>query len=443
MSLPLQISRWVSYTRGLSAPLAGPGLSIPSQILAEPNSTVTVPITFSANGEEIASIVFSLDLEQPWLSFDPDLPDAVVFNLPPDVLANCELDEDDPAGEIDCYILDFDQQPDPLPSGEIVTLKLKTGAPASPTIADITYATNPSPSFGNIDGQSVPPGDLIPGSVMIGELNLEPVNFLPLMLMRYYFITPTPTPPVTNTPTPTATPTHTATPTATEPGAPTATPTETPTPTSELPTETPTITPTPTETPTASPTPTTPSPCQDVIVNGGFEVDQAWELPNTSYPADYSTDQAHSGARSMRTGIVDGPNVYSFSSARQLVDIPADADSASLTFYIYPLSGEAGFISRLLQPFGPFLDQAGQLSSAWPSAPWAFDFQYLAVLDANNNLIAFEWRDTRDTGQWELISVDLLGYAGQSIKVEFGTYNDGADGLTAMYVDDVVLQICR
>jgi bacillopeptidase F (M6 metalloprotease family) len=37
---------------------------------------------------------------------------------------------------------------------------------------------------------------------------------------------------------------------------------------------------------------------------------------------------------------------------------------------------------------------------------------------------------------------DLTVYAGSTIKLQFGTYNDGFGGVTAMYVDDVSMQIC-
>ncbi|MDQ1300198.1 MAG: hypothetical protein QG637_115, partial [Chloroflexota bacterium] len=80
--------------------------------------------------------------------------------------------------------------------------------------------------------------------------------------------------------------------------------------------------------------------CEDRIVNGGFEADLAWELPNTTYPADYSVSQIHAGARSLRTGIVSGPDLYSYSTGRQVVTIPAGVESAVLSFWWYPVSAE-------------------------------------------------------------------------------------------------------
>ena len=51
------------------------------------------------------------------------------------------------------------------------------------------------------------------------------------------------------------------------------------------------------------------------------------------------------------------------------------------------------------------------------------------------------WERT-NTQVWENRIVDLTRYAGWIIKPHFGTYNDGVDGYTTMYVDDVSLEIC-
>ena len=51
----------------------------------------------------------------------------------------------------------------------------------------------------------------------------------------------------------------------------------------------------------------------DVVANGGFEIDSAWEIPGTAYPARYSTAQARNGSRSMQVGIVESAeDEYSF-----------------------------------------------------------------------------------------------------------------------------------
>ena len=46
--------------------------------------------------------------------------------------------------------------------------------------------------------------------------------------------------------------------------------------------------------------------CQQLIVNGGFEVDAAWVFPVTPATGAYSTAAAHTGARSARLGLLPG-----------------------------------------------------------------------------------------------------------------------------------------
>jgi hypothetical protein len=417
----------------LTAPMEGPDLSIPDLIEAQPASSVVVPVTFKANGTQIASMVFSIDYNEQWLSFDPDVPDAVVLTIPTNegFIGGCSFDETDTDGEIDCYVLDFSEPLAPLPDGVFLELIIQTGNPLSPVIASLNFATDPSPSFGNVEGESESPGLIQSGSVMIGQVEMEPVGWLPIIPKADQYIpptrTPTPIPADTATPTPTVTqtlppgvtPTETATPTATQPSQPTHTPTPTATQSGNTPT------PTPTRTPTA-----TTNPCDDIIVNGGFETFEAWEIPITTYPAAYSQAKAHSGAWSMRTGITDpGDDVYSFSDAYQVVFIPADTDTATLGFWIYTFSEEArlGYLKSLLQPLGPF--QGEQV--------YAYDFQYLMI----NTVIKQSW--TLDNRIWEYHELDLTSYTNQWVEVRFGTYNDGFDGVTAMYVDDVTLSICH
>lgn len=418
----------------LAAPLAGPGLMIPDQIQAQPGSSVVVPVTFTANGTQIASMAFSIDYNQQWLSFDPDVPNAIVMTLPSGdgFVGGCSYDAGDTDGEIDCYVLDFSEPLNALPDGVFLELILQAGNPISPVIAAVNFATDPSPSFGNTEGQSEAPGLIQSGSVMIGQVEMEPVGWLPLLMKADQYIPPTRTPTATaqNTATPTPTVTQTLPPGVTLTATPTATNTQPPQPTN---------TPTPTATATQAvntPTPTaTTSPCEDIIINGSFEtVGDAWEISNTIYPAAWSQAQAHSGAWSMRTGIINhGDDVLSYSDAYQDVFIPSNATSATLGFWIYPVSEEAklGYLGVLLQPVGPFPGDH----------VLANDLQYALILVGSD--FYFKWYDLRDSQAWEYRTVSLIEFTGQTISVDFGTYNDGIDGVSAMYVDNVTLSICH
>lgn len=230
-------------------------------------------------------------------------------------------------------------------------------------------------------------------------------------------LTPSNTPTPTNTFTPSNTPTQTNTPTET------LTPTQTNTPTQ---TRTPTVTSTPSNTPTPTATLTT----NNLIINGGFETDDAWEFPVTVLTASYSTAQHHSGFRSASTGaFTAGNNKYSYSSVRQGVTIPANAGQATLSFWLWELTTEntAKPVARQPEIYTRI------------DAPLSSDVQYVMVLNSNNQLIQTVFWERQNYRTWRFVTIDLLAFRGQFIKLHFGTFNDGYDGYTGMFVDDVSL----
>ena len=235
--------------------------------------------------------------------------------------------------------------------------------------------------------------------------------------------TRTPSPPCTPTWTSTSTSTLAPTPTSTVTATTTQTaPVETvsPTPSSTaLPTSTATLTPSPTATssPTSTPTlsatvPPTPA-CVDLIVNGGFEGSEAWELPETDHRAGYSTTQAHSGQRSMRLGIESALNVYSYSDAWQEIHIPADAHDPLLAFWYYPVSD----------------DTEGDRQYAFIQSQQGEILEWFLVLHS----------DARD---WTYRELALDDYRDTTIRIRFSVRNDGLNGVTSMYVDDASVLVC-
>ncbi len=171
-------------------------------------------------------------------------------------------------------------------------------------------------------------------------------------------------------------------------------------------------------------------PCVEGIANGGFESDGDWEIPSTTYLAAYTTAAARSGDRSMRVGIVEpGDDVYSYSSARQAVTIPADAISATLRFWLYPMSEEPPANLSL-----PIRLQSATIQETAQSG----DSQYVLVLEDDEWLVQQRTNDR----QWIFYEFDLTTYTGRTITLHFGVYNDGWSGVTSMYVDDVSLEIC-
>ncbi|MBC7249427.1 MAG: hypothetical protein H5T62_04015 [Anaerolineae bacterium] len=168
-----------------------------------------------------------------------------------------------------------------------------------------------------------------------------------------------------------------------------------------------------TPTPTATSTPTiAPGQCRQALVNGDFENDTGWSILQTPYQAAYTTDYAHSGERAIRLGIPPaGTNTYSYSSVEQRFTIPADAVRATLSYWYRPLSDDEGS-----------------------------DYGYILLRDASGR-----WRTLRTTkgsADWQQSTHDLSAYAGQTVTLRFGVYNDGRGGVTALYVDDASLEIC-
>jgi hypothetical protein len=202
-------------------------------------------------------------------------------------------------------------------------------------------------------------------------------------------------------------------------------------------TPTPGPSPTPTRTPTITPTPTvtpTPGPCDELIVNSNFNGSNGWEIPFTEYPAGYSNTEYHSAFRSMRTGIVNpAHNTYSYSDFRQTVGIPWNANHVTLGMWVYPISGEVLENSLPSKPI---------LGSPMRDTPMSGDVQYLLVMDTNYNILEVLVWQRSDSQVWTNMQFNLSNYRGWTILLQWGTYNDGGSGITAMYVDDVTLQVC-
>lgn len=180
------------------------------------------------------------------------------------------------------------------------------------------------------------------------------------------------------------------------------------------------------------------TPAYDIVVDGGFEVDSGWEMPDTAWPAGYSQRVIYDGMRSMRVGVDNESNeVVSWSSARQVVTLPADALSATLQCHVYPMSGEAAQRGTA-QPAAQ-----AQVLARDPAA--AGDAQYLLLLDPTNkdDIVDVLFWQLSNAQQWQVYAFDLTAYAGQALKLHFGVYNDDAGGRTGMYVDNVSLVVQR
>jgi hypothetical protein len=150
------------------------------------------------------------------------------------------------------------------------------------------------------------------------------------------------------------------------------------------------------------------------MANGSFEADEGWTILDTVHDAAYTDSIARSGTRSMRLGIQDAAgNLFSFSSVEQRVTIPCDASTARLSFWYQALPGDAGK-----------------------------DYGYVLARDAGGG-----WRMLSVIRQaqadWMHLELDLMPFAGQTIVLRFGVRNDGWGAAMAIYLDDVVAEVCQ
>jgi hypothetical protein len=118
----------------------------------------------------------------------------------------------------------------------------------------------------------------------------------------------------------------------------------------------------------------------------------------------------------MRLGITYMSDVESYSSVRQAVTIPWDATSATLSFWYYPICQDTG------------------------------DRQMAIIYDATlSHILDYAMPEVCSNSQsWTHRTFDLMAYKGQTIIVYFNVYNNGwCDLKTAMYLDDVSVEVCR
>jgi hypothetical protein len=195
---------------------------------------------------------------------------------------------------------------------------------------------------------------------------------------------------------------------------------------------TPGPTPTPAPSPTPAPTPI-PGTCNEGFLNNGFESDSDWGIPVTAFTAGYSTEQVHTGLRSMRNGVpYYVHDRYSYSDAYQVASIPLTVTTSKVGMWIYPISGELATAQSAERP------TAELLSTEATSG----DVQYVLVLDRYGNWIDTLMWQRKNAQVWGYKEFDVSKWIGTTIRLQFGVYNNGYGGATSMYVDDASLQLC-
>ena len=194
-----------------------------------------------------------------------------------------------------------------------------------------------------------------------------------------------------------------------------------------------TAAPQPSGTPPRAATPqpvTTPVPggcvASDSLTNGDFEsvLDgfSNWAVGESPNPP-VLANQPSGGALSLRLGNPPGSgtqNIQSYSSVRQLIQLPAGASSASLRW---------NHLSRSQEP-------------ATLSPALASDRQELILLTPSLATEAILYRSRAENAAWETMTVDLTPYVDGSYYLYFNVFNDGNGRRTWMFLDDVHLLVC-
>jgi hypothetical protein len=114
-----------------------------------------------------------------------------------------------------------------------------------------------------------------------------------------------------------------------------------------------------------------------------------------------------------------GSDATSFSSIMQEVTIPMVGNAVTLRWWQW----------------------VGTEESTTTAPGTTSDRQEVLLLTPADQVIAVIQRTRQTSGGWQEVTADLNGYRGQTLKLYFNVYNDGINGRTWMYIDDVQL-IC-
>lgn len=138
-------------------PDTAPVLGLTGRAIPGNRGTVWIPVHFSAGAHAVSSAVFSLDLADRGLVFDPSdgdgdgLPDAVRFPQGRPDLADVRFDATDRGGELDVVLANFASVLDQGVLIEVAVQPLGRGKLHRP----LRFAAAPAASFGDLSGGSV------------------------------------------------------------------------------------------------------------------------------------------------------------------------------------------------------------------------------------------------------------------------------------------------
>jgi hypothetical protein len=185
--------------------------------------------------------------------------------------------------------------------------------------------------------------------------------------------------------------------------------------------------------------------CDAPILNPSFEtVPYYWNpisLNAYGHEPYYTNEKANTGVESSFTGIRPGQfNIANWSRWRtHEISIPITATSADVTLFLWPQTSETVVAKANLK--APDIIGFNTESPDMPQL--AGDGQFVAVTDQIGNIKSLlVWVLQNDQAWVSFGPLSLLPWAGQTIKLEIGSYNDGIGGVTSAFVDDVNVSVC-
>ena len=124
----------------------------------------------------------------------------------------------------------------------------------------------------------------------------------------------------------------------------------------------------------------------------------------------------------MQLGIPTQDNIEIYSSISQSIAVPTDANIVTLRWWQW----------------------SGSEESSTASPDKTDDRQEVMILTPAGNPIEVLRRVRQNESSWQEVAIELnaTSYRGRTILLYFNVYNDGANGRTWMYIDDVQLKNC-
>ncbi len=146
------------FTAGVATAAPHAVLSIKVSKPAERGEPVTLPVRLTYVDTTLTALVFSIDLDTRWLSFDPadadmdGVPDAVILPAGMPSIIYVDYDPDDAGSELDVMLANLSGAP--LPQGVILAFEL-TSVRRGWIHRWIDFAEDPQASFGDAQGRRV------------------------------------------------------------------------------------------------------------------------------------------------------------------------------------------------------------------------------------------------------------------------------------------------